>query len=145
MLCTKTHAPDTLYIYICYIICTYVCTKYIHVYDSAWSPRPHVFIEAAAAVATSTGQYLCRISCHRITVVARTATTPGSLRWSPEGPSTQHLRTLVPKTIKGMVFGARVLKSWVLGPSGVVTWESSEQFDKPGSEGPHFGGRLGCY
>ena len=38
---------------------------------------------------------------------------------SPEGPSTQYLRTLVPKAIKGMVFGTRVLKYWVLGPSGV--------------------------
>ena len=36
----------------------------------------------------------------------------------PEGPSTQHIRTLVPKTVKGMVFGTRVLEYWVLGPSG---------------------------
>ena len=36
----------------------------------------------------------------------------------PEGPSTQYLRTLVPKTIALMVFGTRVLKYWVLGPSG---------------------------
>ena len=36
----------------------------------------------------------------------------------PEGPSTQYLRILVPKAIKGMVFGTRVLKCWVLGPSG---------------------------
>ena len=35
-----------------------------------------------------------------------------------EGPSTQHLRTLVPKTIPLMVFGTRVLKFWELGPSG---------------------------
>ena len=34
----------------------------------------------------------------------------------PEGPSTQYLRTLVPKAIKGMVFGTRVPKNW--GPSG---------------------------
>ena len=36
----------------------------------------------------------------------------------PEGPSTQYLRSLVPKTILLMVFGTRVLKYWVLGPSG---------------------------
>ena len=36
----------------------------------------------------------------------------------PEGPSTQYLRTLAPKAIKGMVFGTIVLKYWVLGPSG---------------------------
>ena len=36
----------------------------------------------------------------------------------PEGPSTQYLRSLVPKTIPLMVFGTRVLKYWVLGPSG---------------------------
>ena len=37
---------------------------------------------------------------------------------SPEGPSTQCLRTPVPNTIKGVVFGTRVLKYWVLAPSG---------------------------
>ena len=38
----------------------------------------------------------------------------------PEGPSTQYLRTLVPKTIPLVVFGTRVLKYWLLGPSGSV-------------------------
>ena len=33
---------------------------------------------------------------------------------------TQYLRTLVPKTIPLMLFGPRVLKYWVLGPSGVL-------------------------
>ena len=37
----------------------------------------------------------------------------------PEGPSTQYLRTLVPNTIQGMAFGTRILKYWVLGPSGL--------------------------
>ena len=37
----------------------------------------------------------------------------------PEGPSTQHLRTLVPNTMSLMMaFGTRVLKHWALGPSG---------------------------
>ena len=36
----------------------------------------------------------------------------------PEGPSTQHFRTPVPKTIRGMAFGTRNRKYWVLGPSG---------------------------
>ena len=36
-----------------------------------------------------------------------------------DGPSTQHLRSLGPKTIPLMVFGTRGLKYWVLGPSGV--------------------------
>ena len=40
----------------------------------------------------------------------------------PEGPSTQYIRTLVPKAIKGRVFGTRVLKCWVLGPCGY--WSS---------------------
>ena len=35
----------------------------------------------------------------------------------PKGPSTQYSRTLVPKAIKGIGFGTRVLKYWVLGPS----------------------------
>ena len=34
----------------------------------------------------------------------------------PEGPSTH----LVSNTIKGMVFGARNLTYWVLGPSGTL-------------------------
>ena len=42
----------------------------------------------------------------------------------PEGPSTQYLRTLVPKAIKGMVFGTRVLTYWVLGPSGSETLQA---------------------
>ena len=37
--------------------------------------------------------------------------------WGPEGRSTQYSRTLVPNTIKSMVFGTRE----VLGPSGGVT------------------------
>ena len=37
----------------------------------------------------------------------------------PEGPSTQYLRSLVPNTIKSMVFGTRNLKYWLLGPSGM--------------------------
>ena len=37
----------------------------------------------------------------------------------PEGPSTQYLRTLIPNTIPFMVFGTRVLKYWVLRPTGV--------------------------
>ena len=37
----------------------------------------------------------------------------------PEGPSTQHLRTLAPKAI-GMAVGTRDLKYEVLGPSEFV-------------------------
>ena len=37
---------------------------------------------------------------------------------TPEGPSTEYLGTLVPKTIPLMIFGTRSLKYWVLGPSG---------------------------
>ena len=38
----------------------------------------------------------------------------------PENPSTQSLRSLVLKTIPQMVFWTRILKYWVLGPSGNV-------------------------
>ena len=37
----------------------------------------------------------------------------------PEGPSTQYLRTVVPNTMQGMVFGIRDLKYCVLGPLGM--------------------------
>ena len=36
----------------------------------------------------------------------------------PEAPTTQELRTQVPKTIPFMTFGTRVLKCWLLGPFG---------------------------
>ena len=36
-----------------------------------------------------------------------------------EGPSTQYLRPLLPKTMALMVFGIRILEHWVLGPSEV--------------------------
>ena len=37
-----------------------------------------------------------------------------------KGPSSQYLRTLVSKSISLMVFGTRVLKDWVLGPTAEV-------------------------
>ena len=43
----------------------------------------------------------------------------GAIYHIPEGPSTQYLRTMVPNTIKRMAFGTRVLKYWLLGPSGI--------------------------
>ena len=42
-----------------------------------------------------------------------------AIRHYPEGPSTQYLRTLVPNTKPLMVLGIRVLKYWLLGPSGL--------------------------
>ena len=40
---------------------------------------------------------------------------------NPEGPSTQYLRLLVPKTMPLMVLGARNQKYRVLGPDGKPT------------------------
>ena len=42
-----------------------------------------------------------------------------------EGPSTQYLRTLVPKAIKGKVFGTRVLK--ILGTGSQSFWETVQR------------------
>ena len=42
----------------------------------------------------------------------------GAQHSSPEGPSTQYLRFLVPKTILLLVFGTGDLKHCVIGPSG---------------------------
>ena len=42
------------------------------------------------------------------------------IRDNPEGPSTQYLRSLVPNTITGMVFGTRNLKYWRIGSSGLA-------------------------
>ena len=46
---------------------------------------------------------------------------------NPEGPSSQYLRTLVPNTIKGMVFGTRILKDGVLGLSGATMLRQPSQ------------------
>ena len=50
-----------------------------------------------------------------------------------EGPSTQYLRTLVPNSILLMVFGTRVLKYWVLGPSGLATYMLNQSSKAPGT------------
>ena len=67
----------------------------------------------------------------------------------PEGPSTQYERTLVPKTMKSIVFGTRNLKYWLLGPSGSSIETSTDSGPRdptsstkspasksPGHEGP---------
>ena len=38
----------------------------------------------------------------------------------PEGQDTCYLRLLVPKSIKGIVFGTRIIKYSVVGPSGLL-------------------------
>ena len=49
------------------------------------------------------------------------APTPRVCIQYPEGPSTQHLRTLVPNTIKATVFGTRVLNYvGYLDPRGIA-------------------------
>ena len=44
---------------------------------------------------------------------------------TPEIPSTQYLRFLVPKARPRMVFGTGVLKYRVLGPSGYINTDSA--------------------
>ena len=46
------------------------------------------------------------------------------LKTHPEGPSTQYLRFLVPKSFKGVVFGTRKLEYWVLDYSGTPMSEN---------------------
>ena len=71
---------------------------------------------SVAALRVST--YSAQSSCQNLWL---TCSQPdGSYETCPEGPSTQYLRTLAPQTIQGMVFGTRVLRYWVLGPSGLV-------------------------
>ena len=61
----------------------------------------------------------CKLARRRLPMLHALPRKPSNeILWDPEGPSTQYLRTLVPKTIPLMVFGTRVLKYWVLGPSG---------------------------
>ena len=50
---------------------------------------------------------------------------------NPQGPSTQYLRTLIPKAIKGRVFGTRVLKRWVLGPSALCSASTLADYGLP--------------
>ena len=49
----------------------------------------------------------------------------------PKVPSTQYSRTLVPKTIKGMVLGTRDLEYWVLGPCGLYMPYMESRADVP--------------
>ena len=66
-----------------------------------------------------------KISYQSVTEVNRAVLRRGSVRnpvrWafqSPEEPSTQYLRTLVPKTISFMAFGIESLKIQYLDPLG---------------------------
>ena len=62
---------------------------------------------------------LCRSRgsfCNQLSIILVSLIWAGAT--SPEGPSTQYLRSLIPKAIPLMVFGTRVLQYWVLGPSG---------------------------
>ena len=52
---------------------------------------------------------------------------PWPSKRATQGPSTQYSRTLVPNTFKGMVFGTRVLKYWLLGPSGFARTPESDK------------------
>ena len=46
------------------------------------------------------------------------------VHYYPKGPYTAHLRTLVPRTIPGIVFGTRVLIWAVYGPCGLFVFVS---------------------
>ena len=54
---------------------------------------------------------------------------------SPKGPYSAHLRTLVPKTIRGIVFGTRVLKWAVYGPFGFCLLQPVRFFQVARSHG----------
>ena len=53
----------------------------------------------------------------------------------PEVPSTQYLRPLVPNSIKGMSFGTRAVKCWLLGTSGHEDDGQTGQTVQPPSTG----------
>ena len=59
---------------------------------------------------------LLRVQVGSVRLQRRLFFKPGMM--NPAGPRTHCLRTPVPNTIPLMVFGTRVLKYWVLGPSG---------------------------
>ena len=63
----------------------------------------------------------------------------------PEGPSTQYSRTLGPKTIPLMAFGTKVLKYWVLGPSGIYAslYVISKTEERYQAVGLHWGSIMG--
>ena len=44
-------------------------------------------------------------------------------------------RTRVPNTTRGMVFGARDLKYWVLGPSGIGSYKGPSKKSQPQNQG----------
>ena len=79
-------------------ICIHVHT---HTFAYLYFHYPYVFIYDCLLLRILTSTCSCSFICI-----------------NPEGPSTQHLRTLVPKPINGMASEPRVLKYWVLGPFG---------------------------
>ena len=68
----------------------------------------HEFLSSPAAV--KTGQMM---------IASRLLGADRTTGKYTEGPSTQDLSLLVPKTIPSMAFGTKRLKFWVLGPSGI--------------------------
>ena len=56
--------------------------------------------------------------CDALTLATQDGLLGLLIPYCPEGPSTQYLRFLVPTATPFLVFGTRVLKCWVLGPSG---------------------------
>ena len=101
-----------IYIYICFCIYTYMYTYRVFASasiscDPTWSTQ---------SALSGSHELKCTT---RPTFRAQGLTQPlsnsssNSNSISPrEGPSTKYLRTLVPKTIMGMVWGIRVLRYW---------------------------------
>ena len=108
-----THAH--LYRYIMYVhnMCVYI-NKYICICRSRFR---YAVAKQTANPSNPTSTSNLGLQDQRMQTTRRTV-APTWNAPHPVGPTTQYFRTLVPKTIKGMVSRTRVLKCWVLGPSG---------------------------
>ena len=89
--------------------------SYATEYVTAVAPGPCDFYRLLwrACICVGTGTYSCEQTQQGLS-----QNKAGLLHNNPEGPSTQYLRSLVPKTIYPLTLRTRVLKYWVLGPSG---------------------------
>ena len=122
-LCIKNkHTHIHIYIYIYTYTYLYVYTQVVHIHI-------HICLHIHICI----GVLFAHTSGPKVGVVSILAASGAGIlqSWAGAvlipvpsralGPGYRSLRILVPRAIQGMVFGASVLKHWVLGPSGPQT------------------------
>ena len=103
------------YVYVCVYVDVYVYARggclYIYIYIHTYLSHGPSFAKARFKQRPGKRTKNCSgcPATWSITAPPQISRPPLMLHY-PEGPSTQYVRTLVPKAVKDMVFGTRVLK-----------------------------------